>query len=117
MTLLLREVFVRGLRVEAAIGIYDHEHGRTQPLLIDATIRIDPHAIHSIKDTLNYETVGALARALIDRGHIQLVETLAEDLARALGAERHVVSVDVQIRKLSALCDADAAGVRVVFGS
>ncbi len=115
MSLRLREVFVRGLRIDAAIGIYDHEHGRTQPLLIDATIRIDTHPIRSIKDTLNYETIGTLARGLIARGHIKLVETLAEELATALCAERSVQSVDVTVRKLSALADADAAGVRVVF--
>lgn len=117
MSLQLREVFVRGLRVDAAIGIHAHEHGRTQPLLIDATIRIHVQPIHGIQDTLNYEIVGELARKRIDRGHIQLVETLAEDLAQALCAERHVQSVEVQIRKLSALSDAEAAGVRVVCSS
>ena len=29
-------VFVRGLVIEAQIGVYDHEHGRGQPLVIDA---------------------------------------------------------------------------------
>jgi dihydroneopterin aldolase len=83
--------------------------------LIDATIRIDVHPIASIRDTLNYETVGAHARAIIARGHIKLVESLAEDLAHALCTERHVQSVDVQIRKLSALAEAEAAGVRVII--
>lgn len=115
MSLRSREVFVNGLRVDAGIGIYDHEHGRTQPLVIDAVLRIDVHPIRSIKDTADYETVGTLARALIARGHIDLVETLAEELGAALCAQPHVQSVEVRIRKPTALPDAEAAGVRVVF--
>ncbi len=30
------KVMVRALKVEASIGFYDHEHGRLQPLVVDA---------------------------------------------------------------------------------
>ncbi|MBW8881956.1 MAG: dihydroneopterin aldolase, partial [Asticcacaulis sp.] len=63
-----RRVFVEGLKVEAAIGIYDHEHGRTQPLIIDACVDLELHEIHGLKDTLNYELVGRIARDFIARG-------------------------------------------------
>lgn len=115
MPLTSRRVFVKGLRVEAAIGIYDHEHGRTQPLIIDAIFDLDRHDIHSLKDTLNYELVGRIAREFIDRGHIKLVETLAEDMAQALVALPHVRRVEVSVIKPEALSDADQAGVCVVF--
>lgn len=115
MVLQSRRIFVKGLRVEAAIGIYDHEHGRTQPLIIDAVFDLDLHAINSLKDTLNYELVGQIARNFIDRGHIKLVETLAEDMARALVALPHVRRVKVSVIKPEALADADQAGVCVVF--
>ncbi len=115
MSLISRRIFVKGLRVEAAIGIYDHEHGRTQPLIIDAVFDIDLHAIHSLKDTLNYELVGQIARDFIARGHIKLVETLAEDLAQALVALPHVHRIEVSVIKPEALSDADQAGVCVVY--
>ena len=115
MALSQRRVFVKGLKVMAAIGIYDHEHGRTQPLVIDATFDLDLHDIHGLKDTLNYELVGQIARDFIGRGHIRLVETLAEDMARTLVALPHVVRVEVSISKPEALSDADHAGVCVVF--
>ena len=115
MSLTSRRVFVKGLRVEAAIGIYDHEHGRTQPLIIDAVFDLDLHAIHGLKDTLNYELVGQIAREFIDRGHIKLVETLAEDMARTLVALPHVRRVEVSVIKPEALADADQAGVCVVY--
>jgi 7,8-dihydroneopterin aldolase/epimerase/oxygenase len=115
MNLKSREIFVKGLRVEAAIGIYDHEHGRTQPLIIDALIRMETHVIQGLKDTVNYEHVGRMARDLIARGHIKLVETLAEELGEALSALPHVTAVEVRISKPEALRDAEAAGVCVRF--
>ncbi|WP_303831020.1 dihydroneopterin aldolase [Asticcacaulis taihuensis] len=115
MSLTSRRVFVKGLRVEAAIGIYDHEHGRSQPLIIDAVFDLGLHAIHGLKDTLNYELVGQIAREFIGRGHIKLVETLAEDMARTLVALPHVRRVEVSISKPEALADADQAGVCVVY--
>ena len=115
MSLVSRRVFVRGLRVEAAIGIYDHEHGRTQPLVIDAVLDLEHHAISGLKDTLNYELVGKIARDFIARGHIRLVETLAEDLAQALLDLPHVTRAEVTVDKIEALSDATGAGVTVVF--
>jgi 7,8-dihydroneopterin aldolase/epimerase/oxygenase len=115
VSLTLREIFVTGLRVEAAIGIYDHEHGRTQPLIIDAFITIDTHPIAHLKDTLNYELVGRMARELIARGHIKLVETLAEELGTAICGLPYVQAVEMRITKPEALSDAVAAGVRVRY--
>jgi 7,8-dihydroneopterin aldolase/epimerase/oxygenase len=115
MHLTSREIFVRGLKVEAAIGIYDHEHGRSQPLIIDALIDLETHPIHGLKDTLNYEQVGQMARDLIARGHIKLVETLAEELGEALSKLDYVTAVEVRISKPEALNDAEAAGVCVRF--
>ena len=113
--LIRRRVFVKGLKVMAAIGVYDHEHGREQPLIIDAVFDLGLHEIRLLKDTLNYEKVGETARAIIARGHIKLVETLAEDMARALVALPHVRRVEVSVVKPEALSDADQAGVCVVF--
>jgi len=115
MPLISRHVFVEGLKVEAAIGIYDYEHGRTQPLIIDADIRIGLHDIRGLKDTLNYEMVGNLARSIIARGHIKLVETLAEELAAAVLDLPHAEEVRIRISKPEALADADRSGCSVLM--
>ncbi len=115
MSLTSRRVFVKGLRVPAYIGIHAHEEGRAQPLIIDAVLDLDLHDIHGLKDTLNYELVGKIARDFIAQGHIRLVETLAEDMARALLALPHVVRAEISVVKPEALSDAEQAGVCVVF--
>ncbi len=109
------KVFVRGLHVEAEIGVHPHERGRTQPLTIDIELVLGPRDIRSIRDTVNYETLAASARALATGGHVDLVETFAEDLARACLADPLTLSACVRIEKPLALEGAEAAGVEVTL--
>jgi dihydroneopterin aldolase len=108
-------VFVRGLRIEAEVGIYDAEHGRTQPLICDVDITFDAGPFEHIADTLNYEAVRTTAKAIAAEGHVKLVETFAERLARALFNDPRVSEVRVRVEKPEALApDAAAAGVELV---
>ncbi len=109
------KIFVRGLRVDAEIGLYPHEKNRTQPLTIDIELTLKPRSIQSIRDTVNYETLAASARALATGGHVDLVETFAEDLARACLNDPHTLSARVRIEKPLALEGAQAAGVEVLL--
>lgn len=113
--LVSRRIFVRGLRIDAAIGVYAHEHGRTQPLIIDAVFDLTLHDIAGLKDTLNYEKVGEITRGFLAKGHVILVETLAEDIAKALLELPHVTRAEISISKPEALKDAAGAGCRVVY--
>ena len=108
-------VFVRGLEVEAAIGVHDHELGRTQPLILDVELQLAPRSVRRLEDTYNYEGVGEAARALLAEGHIGLVETFAERLAEALMADHRIRRCRVAVAKPEALKDARAAGCEVVL--
>ena len=59
-------VFVRGLEVEAGIGVYDHEHGRLQRLVIDVTLELEPRPIERLADTIDYEQVAQAAPLVVD---------------------------------------------------
>jgi dihydroneopterin aldolase len=111
----LLKVFVRGLQVDAEIGVHPHEKGRTQPLSIDIELELAAHDIRSIRDTVNYETLAASARVLATGGHVDLVETFAENLARACLADPRTLSARVRIEKPLALEGAKAAGVEVLL--
>ena len=108
-------VFVRGLAVQAGIGVYDHEHGRLQSLVIDVTLDLEPHAVERLSDTVNYETVAEAARAIVADGHVGLVETFADRLARACLKDPVVRRARVRIEKPGALAGADAPGCEVVL--
>ncbi len=108
-------VFVRGLSIEAGIGVHDHEQGRLQTLVIDVTLDLTPAAVERLGDTINYETVAEAARAITAEGHVGLVETFAERLARACLADARVRRCAVRIEKPGALAGAAAAGCEVVL--
>ena len=108
-------VFVKGLRVEAGIGVYDHEHGRLQTLVIDVTHDLGPAEVHGLSDTINYETVAASARRIIAEGHVGLVETFAERLALHCLEDDRVLGVTVRVDKPGALEAADGAGCELTY--
>ena len=110
-------VFVRELRIDAEIGVHQHEYGRKQPLMIDVELEIEPGPIEHISDTLNYVKVVACAQAIADAGHVMLIETFAERLARAcLQDDNRVLQARVRVEKPEALApNAAAAGVEVVL--
>ena len=107
---------MRGLRVEAEIGVYEHEYGRRQPLLIDVELDVAAQSCEHIADTINYETVVAHARQLAAAGHLKLIEAFAERLARACLEDARVARVRVRVEKPEALAPvAEAAGVEVLL--
>lgn len=108
-------VFMRGLTLEAGIGIHDHELGRLQRLVIDVTLDLEPHPVERLGDTVNYETVAAAARTIVAEGHVGLVETFAQRLATACLADPRVRRCKVRIEKPGALDGAAAAGCEVVL--
>ncbi len=113
--LIEQRVFVRGLVVQAEIGLNPDERGRRQPVRIDATVALLPRPPEHLRDTFNYEHVVTAARALAEGGHIELVETFALRLAEACLAHPVVQSVTVSAAKPEALTDADLAGAEVVL--
>ncbi len=108
-------VFVRGIRVQAEIGHHDHERGRTQPLVIDVSLIVEPQPARRLRDTVNYELVAGAAVALASGGHIELVETFAERLAIACLDDSRVLEAAVRIEKPEALSVADAAGAEITM--
>ena len=112
---ILQRVFVRGLRLEAAIGVHAHEHGRTQPLLVDVELDAELELDGQLNSTINYETVVAAAEAVLAEGHLQLVETFADRLAKACLADPRVRRVGVRAEKPEALSQAAAAGFELVL--
>ena len=111
-------IFVRGLLIQASIGVHPHEHESTQPVIIDVTLDMGNMALPNedkLAETLDYATVAEAAERLALQAHVQLVETLAERICDwALAEDERVRSVSVSIAKPQALLKADAAGVEVV---
>lgn len=108
-------VLVRGLEVQAAIGVHAHEHGRLQPLVVDVELDLGAGPIHRLSDTLDYEGVARVARELAGGEHVALVETFAERVALACLEDARVLAVKVRVEKPGAIPGAAAAGCEVAY--
>lgn len=112
----MTKVFVTGLKVDAQIGVYRHERGRAQPLVVDVELDVPTAGAERLSDTVNYETIATSARRIADKGHIGLVETFAERLAQACLADTRVTRARVRVEKPGALAPvAAAAGVEIII--
>lgn len=111
-----RKVFVRGLVLDAFIGVYASEQGATQPVKIDLEVEvIEPSnpVGDNLEDVVCYNKLTQGIKAIIAEGHIKLVETLAERIADLALSHPMALAVLVRIEKPRAIGEADAAGVEI----
>lgn len=109
-------VFIKGLKVEAVIGVYEWERAITQPLLIDIALETDigQAAISdNVDDALNYKAVCDDVSEWCQAIKAQLLEHLAGQVADKL-LEKYVThKVTLSIAKPTAIKQADAVGVQI----
>jgi dihydroneopterin aldolase len=111
----LDRIFVHDYVLEVEIGVHHHEKGVTQRVRfsVDIDIALDPKTLDDdIDQTLDYDYVIDGIKAIISRGHINLVETLAEDVAQHCVSHPRAQRVEVTVEKLDK--DPGAVGVRLV---
>ena len=112
-----RKIFVRDLELQAYIGVYDSEQGSTQPVMINLEIDVaqprDP-AGDRLEDVVCYNKLTQGIKAIIDEGHIKLVETLSERIADLALSHPMVNSVKVRVEKPKAIAEAASAGVEII---
>jgi len=112
--IVITKVFVRGLKVDARIGVYRHEEGRTQPLVIDVELDVAVSDWSRLSETVNYERIAEKARRVAAEGHRGLVETFAHHLAEACFEEPKVTRARIRVEKPLALApEAAGAGVEI----
>lgn len=113
------KIFVRGLELQASIGVHPHEYESTQLIIIDIEIDMDdmtPPEEDKLVETLDYSLVADTAAEFAQEAHVQLVETLADRIAKwALKTDKRVQACAVTIAKPHALVNADAAGVEYIL--
>ena len=108
------KTFVRDIRVEAEIGVYDFEYGRTQPLVAEVELDVAPSGFDELGDIINYENILSWTREVAASGHIELVETFAHRVALSCMRDPRVLAARVRVEKPEALAPA-VAGVEITL--
>lgn len=112
-----RRIFLREVVLDANIGIHAFERAGAQRLVINVDLFV-PYAVSTpkhdrIHEVVDYDFVRATVRRRIAQGHINLQETLVDDIARALLAHPGVHAVRVASEKPDVYEDVEAVGIEV----
>jgi len=110
------KIFIRALKTEAIIGIFDWERQVKQTVLLDIEMRADIRKAaltDSIADTLNYKGVAKRVLAFVQASQFHLVETLAESVAMLILEEFSVASVGIVLSKPGAVRSSRDVGVAI----
>lgn len=107
-------VFIRGLRIEGIIGVYDWERTLLRPLVFDLALGVDTReaaASDRVRDAVDYAQVAELVREITGSLKPQLLETLAEAIARKMFERFPILSLRLEIDKPGAIADVKGVGV------
>jgi dihydroneopterin aldolase len=102
MTDIPDRLHVRDLVLPVEIGAYASEHGKQQRVRFDVTaeVRRKSQQPEDLRHVFSYDLIIDAIKALVSSGHIVLVETLAERIARRLLQHADVLSINVRVEKL-----------------
>ena len=112
-------VFIRELKVDTVVGIYDWERRIRQNVVLDLDMGTDiGRAARSdkIEDTLDYKAVAKRLIQFVSTSEFKLVETLAERVAELVMKEFSVKWVKVTLHKPGAVSGSKSVGVVIERG-
>lgn len=111
------QIHISDLLLRTIIGINDEEREKKQDVLINISMLVDLKTAgrsDDINDAVNYRTITKEIIDLVENSHFQLVEKMADEVARICLLDHKVQSARVQIEKPGALRFARSVGVTVV---
>ena len=114
-----RRLFLRNHELAVHIGVHDFEHAAPQRIRFNVDLYV-PLALSTptadaLEEVVDYDFIRHTIAQRVARGHIELQETLADDLLRAMLAHPKVRAARVSTEKPDVYPDCEAVGVEV-FG-
>lgn len=114
-----RRVFVRGFELIGSIGVYEHEKRYEQRILVSLELDVeDTYDGRSdrLEHVLDYGVLVETVTRLVQEEHVQLLETLAERIARQCLSDARVKHVRVRLEKPEVLPSVRSVGIEIDRG-
>jgi 7,8-dihydroneopterin aldolase/epimerase/oxygenase len=112
-------IFLRELKIETLIGVYEWEKRVPQTLQIDLEIAL-PHSracqSDDIADALDYADIVRHIQTVLASRHFNLLEALAEHIALILLNDFNAPWVKVSVAKLQAIRGSRMVGISIERG-
>ena len=105
MSMPLDQITLTGLRASAFHGVFDHERRDGQVFVLDVTVSLDFAAAAAGDDlglTIHYGELAEEIVGAVERDPVDLIETVAERIARLVLAHKAAQLVTVTVHKPSA---------------
>jgi 7,8-dihydroneopterin aldolase/epimerase/oxygenase len=112
-------VYIRDLRIDTLIGIYDWERQVKQTVSLDVEMATDIRqaaATDDIQFALNYKAVSKRLIAYVENRNALLVETLAEEITQLIREEFNVPWLRLRVSKPGAVRGARDVGLVIERG-
>lgn len=111
----IQHIFIKDLQLMALIGVYEHEKLTRQRVVanIDLTVLERPQVADQIEHVVCYHKVVKKIETLTEEGHVNLLETLAENIAASCLEDKRILAIRVRLEKPEALKQAASVGVEI----
>jgi dihydroneopterin aldolase len=112
-------VYIKGLQAQSVIGVYAWEREIRQTLVLDLEMASDTAcaaASDQIADALDYAAISSRVISLVEESEYQLIESLAEEVARMVLKDFGVSWLRLRLSKPGAVAAAEDVGVIIEVG-
>jgi dihydroneopterin aldolase len=117
LALTCRRLFLRDHVVQVHIGAHDFEKGVSQRLIFNVELFVPFEGSTPTSDRLSevvdYDFIRALIASRVARGHVELQETLCDELAQQMLGHPQVRAVRLSTQKPDVYPDCAGVGVEV----
>lgn len=114
---MLGTIELDSLAIPCIVGIFPFERIQEQPVLVSLAMDLDfapAAASESIEDTVDYATLAESIHHLVREAKFQLIETMAEEIARfVLASHLQIETIRVTVHKPGAVPQAKDTRVSV----
>jgi dihydroneopterin aldolase len=110
-----QRIIVRDLSLSCRIGVTAEERARRQRIRLNLTLEVipDPPSEDRIAEVVHYGHLVDRVRRTCLQANVQLLETLAEQVAANCFFDPRIVSVKVRIEKLDRYADVGGIGIEL----
>lgn len=112
-------IFIRNLKCQTTLGVYEWERASLRPVLLDleiAAASTEAFVHDSTKGLMNYDSIARRLTAMLKDLRYKTVERLAEHIALTVLSEFHAPWVKVTVGKPGAVSNAAMVGVTIERG-
>lgn len=112
-----RRIFIRDFRLDMEIGAYPHEKNKSQFVVVNiefwVPLELNTPVNDDINEIVNHDFVRPGIQEIVSRGHINLQETLCDEIVSLVLSHPKVIATRVSTEKREVYPDCECAGVEV----